>query len=210
MNTASIIENLMVRKNNPTQTRKEILEMAATLIHQHGYKGMRVDEVVEKTGLTKGAIYYHFPNKQALGYAVVDDILGCQFKEFWSESLAQPGNVIDVLAQSFQNMCEGLEQCDLEVGCPLTNIGSEMSFEDEGFRLRIIQIFDDWTDGIEELISKGIESGEVRPDVDAKKTAQFLVASFQGIQCCAKQTKDQSRFDDGIHYLVGIVRNLAM
>lgn len=209
MKLASTPEKLMVRKNNPTQTRKEILEMAATLIHQHGYKGMRIDEVVEQTGLTKGAIYYHFPNKQALGYAVVDDILGNQFKAFWSESLSQPGSVIEVLAKSFENMSDGLEQCDLEVGCPLTNIGSEMSFEDEGFRLRIIQIFDDWTDGIEALILKGIESGEVRQDVDAKKTAQFIVASFQGIQCCAKQTKDQSRFDDGIAYLVGIIRGLA-
>ena len=52
----------MVRKNNPEQTRTQILEMACMLIHQHGFKGMRIDEVAEKTELTKGAIYYHFPN----------------------------------------------------------------------------------------------------------------------------------------------------
>ena len=34
---------------------------------------MRLDDVVAATGLTKGALYHHFPNKQALGYAVVDE-----------------------------------------------------------------------------------------------------------------------------------------
>lgn len=199
----------MVRKNNPTQTRKEILEMAALLIHQHGYKGMRVDEVVEKTGLTKGAIYYHFPNKQALGYAVVDDVLRKEFNTFWKQALEKPGNSIEVLAASFENMGKDLEQCDLEVGCPLTNIGSEMSFEDEGFRIRINRVFDDWTDGIVSLLTDGIEKGEVKPDINPKQTAQFIVSSFQGIQCCAKQSKDQSRFDDGVSYLINIIKDLA-
>lgn len=200
----------MVRKNNPTQTRNKILEMAAMLIHQHGYKGMRVDEVVEKTGLTKGAIYYHFPNKQALGYAVVDEILREEFNSFWRASLDKPGNAIEVLVASFENMGDDLEQCDLEVGCPLTNIGSEMSFEDEGFRTRINRVFDDWTDGMQALLEKGKEQGEVKSEVDSKKTAQFIVSSFQGIQCCAKQSKDQSRFDDGIAYLTSIIKNLAV
>ncbi|MBV1911660.1 MAG: TetR/AcrR family transcriptional regulator [Kangiellaceae bacterium] len=198
----------MVRKNNPTQTRQLILEMAANLIHQHGYKGMRVDQVVENTGLTKGAIYYHFPNKQALGYAVVDDMLRTEFRSFWQQALALEGNPLEVLANSFVNMTGDVEQCDIEVGCPLTNLGSEMSFEDEGFRTRINQVFDEWIEGIESLLQNGQQQNLVRANIDPKKTARFLVAAFQGIQCSSKYCKDVVRFEDGVEYLAELIANL--
>ena len=200
----------MVRKNNPEQTRMQILDMACTLIHQHGYKGMRIDEVAEKTGLTKGAIYYHFPNKQALGYAVVDELLNQQFKSFWNDSLQQPGSPLNVISSSFESMGQNVEECDVEIGCPLTNIGSEMSFEDEGFRLRINRVFDEWSENIEALLEKGKQEGSVKKEVDPKKTAQFLVASFQGIQCSAKHCKDLTRFTDGVAYISQLVRDLAI
>ena len=79
----------MVRKKNPEQTRQQILEVTADLLHKHGFKGLRVDEVVEKTGLTKGAIYHHFPNKQALGYAVVDELFHKMFLEHWNELISK-------------------------------------------------------------------------------------------------------------------------
>jgi AcrR family transcriptional regulator len=199
----------MVRKNNPEQTRTQILEMACMLIHQHGFKGMRIDEVAEKTELTKGAIYYHFPNKKALGYAVIDDLLRQQFKAFWSDSLQQPGLPVEVISASFKNMGQNVDECDLEVGCPLTNLGSEMSFEDEGFRLRINKVFDEWAESIEALLEKGKQDGNVREDVDPKKTSQFLVASFQGIQCSAKHCKDLNRFSDGLDYICKLVNSLS-
>ena len=199
----------MVRKKNPEQTRQQILEMAGDLIHQHGFKGMRVDEIAEKTGLTKGAIYHHFPNKQALGYAVVDELYNKMFNQYWDELLAGEGLPLEVIASSFECMGNTVCESEVEIGCPLINLGSEMSFEDEGFRIRINKVFDGWTSQLEDLLIKGIEQGTIKPEVDAKKTANFLVASFQGIQCNSKYGKNLQRLKDGLEYLSSIVRGLA-
>lgn len=200
----------MVRKKNPEQTRQQILEMAGGLIHQHGFKGMRVDEIANKTGLTKGAIYHHFPNKLALGYAVVDELFNKMFHQHWDEMLAGEGLPLEVIASSFECMGSNICESEVEIGCPLINLGSEMSYEDEGFRTRINRVFEEWTTQLEGMLLKGIEQGSIKSGVDAKKTASFLVASFQGIQCNSKYGKNLKGFKDGLEYLSSIVRGLAI
>ena len=199
----------MVRKKNPQQTRQQILEVAADLIHKHGYKGLRVDEVVEKTGMTKGAIYHHFPNKQALGYAVVDELLHKIFLQHWNELVALGKSPLDTIIASLENPEGEICQADLEVGCPLTNLGQEMAYEDEGFRERISSVFDNWSNQMAALLKQGIEEGTVKNDIDPLKTARFIVSAFQGIQCSSKSTRDMERYQDNVDYLRTIVRNLA-
>ncbi|MET1254024.1 TetR family transcriptional regulator C-terminal domain-containing protein [Aliikangiella maris] len=199
----------MVRKKNPQQTRELILNVAAKLLHRHGYKGLRVDEVVEKTGLTKGALYHHFPNKKELAYAVVDELFYKTFLGHWQELLKSSGDPINVIAESFEFSRKHLSQDELEIGCPLTNLGQEMSHEDEGFRTRINNVFEDWTKLIADLLSKGIQQGNVTPDINPTLTARFLVSSYQGIQCNSKFSKDLNRYHDNVGYLQSIIKNLA-
>ena len=199
----------MVRKKNPEQTRQQILGVTADLIHRHGYKGLRVDEVVEKTGLTKGALYHHFPNKQALGYAVVDELFYVMFMQRWQQLRASGEPPLTIISQSFTNPDGDVCQHDLEVGCPLTNLGLEMSYEDEGFRERINKIFEYWAQQIAELLSQGIGQGNVKKDIDPLKTGRFLVSAFQGIQCNSKCSKDLELFHDNIAFLQSLIDQLA-
>lgn len=199
----------MVRKNNPQQTRQHILEVTADLIHKHGYKGLRVDEVVENAGLTKGAIYHHFPNKQALGYAVVDELFHKEFLDHLNSLKETSDKPLEVIIKFFGPVGDGMCEADLEVGCPLTNLGQEMAYEDEGFRTRINNIFDNWSNVIAELLQQGIEQGSVKADIDPLVTARFLVSSFQGILCSSKCTKDMQRFTDNIEFLYSVVKSLG-
>ncbi|MGW5930525.1 TetR family transcriptional regulator, partial [Streptomyces anulatus] len=54
-------------------TRRDILRAAARVFDAKGYSLARMDDVVRETGLTKGAVYFHFKSKAALAHAVVDD-----------------------------------------------------------------------------------------------------------------------------------------
>jgi AcrR family transcriptional regulator len=201
---------IMVRKKNPIETRKIILETAAGLLHQHGYKGLRMDEIVEQTELTKGALYHHFPNKQAIGYAVVDELLHNMFIDTIQRLLLIDGEPLEVIASSFTRLSEDMCEDEIELGCPLTNIGQEMSYEDEGFRIRIENIFDHWINMIAELIAKGIEEGSVKADLEPIKVARFIVSSVQGIQFNSKYSKDLIRFKDNIEVLQLFIRGIAV
>lgn len=57
---------------DPDATRGRILDAALDVFSQKGYHETSVDEIVTASNTSKGAIYFHFPNKQALFFALVD------------------------------------------------------------------------------------------------------------------------------------------
>src|SRR3989338_771981 len=54
-------------------TREKILEAALSVFAQKGYHRVIVDDIVRASGTSKGAVYHHFPNKEALFLALVDE-----------------------------------------------------------------------------------------------------------------------------------------
>jgi AcrR family transcriptional regulator len=57
-------------------TRERILIAALAVFAAKGYHGAAVDDIVTASGTSKGAVYHHFPNKEALFLALVDDFAG--------------------------------------------------------------------------------------------------------------------------------------
>lgn len=54
-------------------TRDRILQAALSVFAEKGYHRGAVDDIVRASGTSKGAVYHHFPNKEALFLALVDD-----------------------------------------------------------------------------------------------------------------------------------------
>src|SRR5699024_6213444 len=72
----------MVR-SGPETTRTELLYAAALEIAERGYSGASFSSVAARLGLTKGAFAYHFPTKQALAVALMEE-----FDETFSNAVA--------------------------------------------------------------------------------------------------------------------------
>ncbi|HEY4658632.1 MAG TPA: TetR/AcrR family transcriptional regulator, partial [Gemmatimonadaceae bacterium] len=54
-------------------TRERILDAALDVFARKGYHRARVDDIVRASGTSKGAVYHHFPHKQAVFLALVDE-----------------------------------------------------------------------------------------------------------------------------------------
>ena len=54
-------------------TRKRILDAAIQVFARKGFHDTRVDEIVEESGSSKGAVYFYFPGKQQIFLALVDE-----------------------------------------------------------------------------------------------------------------------------------------
>ena len=55
-------------------TREKLLEAAEKVFAKRGYYEAAVDEIVQRSSTSKGAVYFHFPNKESLFLAVMDDL----------------------------------------------------------------------------------------------------------------------------------------
>jgi TetR/AcrR family transcriptional regulator, fatty acid metabolism regulator protein len=57
---------------DPQSTRGRILDAAMNIFASKGYHDTRLDEIAGESQTSKGAIYFHFPNKERLFLALVD------------------------------------------------------------------------------------------------------------------------------------------
>jgi AcrR family transcriptional regulator len=56
-------------------TRERLIATARELFGEHGYEGTSIGAVLEASGVARGALYHHFPSKEALFDAVLDRVV---------------------------------------------------------------------------------------------------------------------------------------
>lgn len=176
----------MTTERNAEQTRTRILEAAREEIFQNGYQGMRIDSILQKTNLAKGALYHYFPNKLALGYAVVDEVLMGHFQSVWEELFVQSKDPLTTLQKMFLRKADSFQNAVAFNGCPLNNLNQEMAAIDAGFHQRLEKVFEGVHMTIVHSLAQGQADGIVRKDIDPVKISMFIFSSYQGIMGTAK------------------------
>lgn len=78
--------------------REQILEVAAQLFYEHGYRATTVDDIADALSVTKPFIYYHFRNKEDILKQLYDRILAVSLK-FFDGIDVESGAPTDVLRQ---------------------------------------------------------------------------------------------------------------
>ena len=72
-------------------TRGALVSRARSLFAEHGYAAVGTEEIVQRAGVTRGALYHHFPaGKAALFEAVVEDVSAELAQRIATEALAEP------------------------------------------------------------------------------------------------------------------------
>lgn len=186
-----IHDKFCASKRDPVKTRETLLAHAYAHIHEHGFQAVSLDAILRDTGVTKGALYHHFPNKSALGYAVVEEVIAPMVAEFWVEPIVKSDDPVSALKQVIMAAGEGMTLDELKRGCPLNNLSQEMSPVDEEFRERIDAIYTFWRKSLVSALLEGQANGTVATQVDAEATAAFLIASLEG--CIGMAKNAQSR-----------------
>jgi AcrR family transcriptional regulator len=55
-------------------TREQLLQVATRLFATHGYEGTSIEAVLQESGASRGSLYHHFPGKEALFLAVLENL----------------------------------------------------------------------------------------------------------------------------------------
>jgi hypothetical protein len=96
----------------------------------------------------------------------------------------------------------------VRAGCPLNNLAQEMSQRDERFRKHLAKVFQEWQEGTATALRRGQSEGTVRRDRDARETASFLIAMYEGYVMLAKNAQDVRVWKEGIRNIVGWLESL--
>lgn len=182
-------------------TRRHILNVAASAFADHGYRGISLNDVVRESGLTKGAFYFHFPSKEALALAVFQDK-----QERWvaqiMAAIARRSRARDQLESMFDVGCEIYEN---DSSARVVGRMCVELFAEKQLTPHVTAHLTAWFDLVEELIVRAQHEGDIRSDVDARSTAETMVAAFIGIEQVSDELSGLSDLRRRVHGLRTLV-----
>lgn len=75
-----------LRAAHVRDTRRALLDTARQLFAENGFQATRTEEIVQRAGLTRGALYHHFRDKEDLFRAVLEEVAGEVVQLLWRRS----------------------------------------------------------------------------------------------------------------------------
>jgi TetR/AcrR family transcriptional repressor of nem operon len=159
-------------------TRAFLLRTAAQVFAERGYAGASQRDLIAASGLTKGAFYFYFESKAALGLAVLRDQQGRWFRQV-SERVLAAGTPAEQFAALLPTMMELLNSDPS--AWSITRLTKEMS-ADPATAGEASKPMADWVEFVADIVRRGQASGELRADLDPHHIAVALVGAFDGLK----------------------------
>lgn len=200
---------MAINSHNTDDTRTQLLQAAYCEIHRHGFQGAGIAQILAQTGLTKGALYHHFPNKHALGLAVIDEIIAPQLDRLLLAPLRESATPYQTLLELTSNVAHTIGEESILLGCPLNNLMQEMSPLDEVFRLHLDSILSAWRSVLQQALLSSQQQGYIRQDIDCTAAALFILSAWEGCIGVAKTMKSVDMFNICMLELHRYVLNLG-
>ncbi|HEX5861305.1 MAG TPA: TetR/AcrR family transcriptional regulator [Nocardioides sp.] len=155
----------------PTATRRsELLEIAAGLFAEKGFKNTTVRDIADAAGILSGSLYHHFDSKEAM----VDEILSTFQEELfgrYDEVLASGDDARTKIERAVRLSFEAIDQHRHEVAIFQNEADYLGSFERFGYLAeRHAQSRDVWMT----LLHEGVDSGVLRKDLDVELAYRFI------------------------------------
>ena len=185
-------------------TRQRIIETAAKLMYKNGVNGTSVDDVLAASGTGKSQFYHYFTSKDAL----VKELI-----EFHVQSLPAAREELLANLSSLAGIEAWLEQIGAdqraglyEDGCPIGNLASELSGQNEELRQSLQATFAHWETRLTEGLRSMRAKGQLRPDVSPEALSMFVVAAVEGGLLLAKTQRSPSPLEASLAQLKSHVR----
>lgn len=188
------------------RTKQLIIEQVAPIFNKKGVHGTSLSDITKATGLTKGAIYGNFENKDQLAMLCYEYNLRFLQKGLY-KSLAINGSAIQKLQTLVDFYREHYQQVAENGGCPLMNSAIEADDAYPILKDRVKSTLSLWH---KELVSAIVESQrtmEVNTHLDPNAFASTFIAMIEGGILVAKTMNSSEYFSQISNRLKLLIEN---
>lgn len=179
--------------NKAAKTRQYIIEQVAPVFNKQGFAGTALSDIEIATGLTKGAIYGNFGNKDQLAVACFQHNVK-PLQRGLMRALASPGSCIDKLKASTLFYREHFEEVAKNGGCPLMNTSIEADDTLPFLKELVQERIANWQNELMALVERGKSEGSIASQSDGKQFAISAMALIEGGILLAKAMDQASYF----------------
>jgi AcrR family transcriptional regulator len=181
-------------------SRKHLLAAAIDCFARFGYQGTSIDRIARHAGVTKGALYYHFRDKEELLFEAV----GARVGEFELHVLAEVGPGSDALATLkrvidacfFHATVSNHRRFIMTLMIEALDVNPQLSAKFQRI-LRRMRYF------LADVLRRGQEQGVVRADIEPTDTAAVIAGAIMGAEIQHYQDAEEIDLRRVLDTLVG-------
>ena len=177
-------------------TRQKILDAAMDVFSEVGYAAAGLGEVIERAGMTKGALYHHFDSKEALATAIIEQVTNLTGDAF--------RHVCESTSPALENMIHGVFLVtDLLVSDKTARTAEQLTRGLAEFNSTASQVWSTRLDAMATQASLASAEGDLRADLDPDVVSESIVNAMLGAQLLAKTA-------DGDDHIKRLTRSLQL
>lgn len=170
-----------IKQERAARTRNEILEAAIRLFARNGLLATTMADLAKEIAMTPGALYWHFPTKEDLVLAAVEE-LDRRYRDAWKE-LTTEGRKLSARDQlrGFFQRTHGFVRENREYGMFMGILAAESVALSARVAEAIRETLANFVQALTGIIKYGQKkTGEFRDDLDARTLAHALIAAHMG------------------------------
>jgi len=187
------------------KTTKYIIEKVAPIFNQKGYAATSMSDITKATGLTKGAIYGNFKNKEAVAIAAfnknVNDLLKRIAKH--QEQSKSPLQKLFLITDFYRDYYDYSQELG---GCPLLNIGVDSKNQNTSLLNQVRYVINKTQNNISKLVEWGIQEGEIKSSVDAVLFSKNLYSRIEGAIFMTYTMDDDSYIQEAMNEIDELIK----
>ncbi|EAR00393.1 TetR/AcrR family transcriptional regulator [Maribacter sp. HTCC2170] len=187
------------------RTTAFIIETVAPVFNKHGYIGTSMSDLTEATGLTKGALYGNFENKEALALAAYEYSIDKLLLEIDSRLNIEGGSLEKLfsLTKFYRNYDVFTNEMG---GCPVLNVGVDAQHNNKQLAAAASETVKTIEGKIALILENGVNNNELRLPVPPLQFAKQLYTMLQGAITMSTITKDRKYLMNTVAYIEVLVK----
>jgi TetR/AcrR family fatty acid metabolism transcriptional regulator len=168
----------MVKRNTNKDTRQQqIINAARKLIFKYGSGHLTIRNIAKEVGISEAAIYRHFSSKKSIMSLMADYIADNLLGDI-NKAKITANSKLETLDLTMRNHFSAIEQ---RRGLSFQVIAEIITQGDRQLNKKVADNIDKYISALQELLSQGVNAGEIRRDVDLHAAAQLLFGMIQGL-----------------------------
>lgn len=182
------------------ETSDVILNKVAPIFNKQGYVGTSLTDITKATGLTKGAIYCNFSNKEDLALKAFQLNINVAIAPLFKLVAARQGCVnklhtITAYQRTYYDLVKD------RGGCPMLRAGVDTKFINPLLFKAAQNLSQKFTTGLTNIINDGILNDEIQQHTDANKYAKIILSLIEGSSLLAFTHNDASYINDAMDFI---------
>jgi len=162
-------KKLTGRQAQAIKTRNKIYNIAFDLMEKKGFGNITIEEISRKAGVSVGAFYHYFRSKNDILVEIYH-----RADEYFEENVAnklESDRATDRIVEYFIHYARYSSRTGIEFSKHLYNTDNKFFIQKDRFMLKVL----------EDILTDGQGSGEIRTDMDASEIADELFIFVRGI-----------------------------